>query len=198
MSESDRSPDARSREFDQEIVELIPALRAFARTFYRDRNEADDLVQETLAKAIAKVHQFAPGTKLKSWLFTIMRNSFYTRIKLAKREAPGAAECVSEQSAVDPLQEWSIRGREVAAAVERLPVAQREVMMLIAVGGVSYEEAAKICGCAMGTIKSRLSRARINLSIELGESSVAATLERDDSHPADSLKVGYHPPSGPP
>ncbi|MBE0693284.1 MAG: hypothetical protein IH590_09270, partial [Aquamicrobium sp.] len=73
-----------------EIVDLIPALRAFARTFYRETTEADDLVQETLTRALASLHQFRPGTSMKSWLFTIMRNAFYTRIKVETREAPGA------------------------------------------------------------------------------------------------------------
>src|SRR5690606_29094462 len=81
-----------------EIVALIPALRAFARTFYRETSEADALVQETLTRALASIHQFKPGTSMKSWLFTIMRNAFYTKVRVETREAPGAAECVSLRS----------------------------------------------------------------------------------------------------
>jgi RNA polymerase sigma factor (sigma-70 family) len=173
---------------DQEIVELIPALRAFARTFYRDPNDADDLVQETLTKGLASIHQFEPGTSMKSWLFTIMRNTFYTKIKIATREAPGAADCASSRPATDPTQEWSARGREIAAAIQRLPTQQREVLTLIGVLGVSYEDAAVICGCAMGTIKSRLNRARLKLLEELGESSAHSSVERSESHPVDSLR----------
>lgn len=171
-----------------EIVLLIPALRAFARSFYRDPNEADDLVQETLTRALSSIHQFRPGTSMKSWLFTIMRNAFYTRIRIETREAPGAAECASLRPASDPTQEWSARGREIAQAIQRLPEQQRQVLMLIGVLGVSYDEAAGICGCAMGTIKSRLNRARLRLLEEMGEASSDTSLEHDDSHPVASLQ----------
>src|SRR5690554_2156116 len=102
--------DSAAKHPDSEIVELIPALRAFARTFYRDVNDADDLVQETLTKGLSHLHQFEAGTSMKSWLFTIMRNTFYTRIKMAKREAPGSADCVSARPVVNATQEWSARG----------------------------------------------------------------------------------------
>lgn len=170
-----------------EIVQLIPALRAFARSFCKEPSEADDLVQETLTRALSSIHQFRPGTSMKSWLFTIMRNAFYTRIKIANREAPGAADCVSLRPASDPTQEWSARGREIAEAIQRLPHQQREVLMLIGVLGVSYEEATEVCGCAIGTVKSRLNRARLRLLQELGESSPDSSVERDESHPVDSI-----------
>ena len=166
-----------------EIVELIPAMRAFARTFYRDQNDADDLVQETLLKGLSKTHLFEPGTSLKSWLFTIMRNTFYTKVKKDSREAPGKAECVASRPRVDPTQEWSVRGREIYDAVQRLPEQQREVLVLIAVFGISYEEAAEICGCAMGTVKSRLNRARLGLLAQLGECSARASVEQTIRHP---------------
>ena len=171
-----------------QIVELIPALRAFARTFYREPTDADDLVQETLTRALSSIHQFHVGTSMKSWLFTIMRNAFYTKIKIANREAPGAADCVSLRPAADPTQEWSTRGREIAEAIQRLPEQQREVLMLIGVLGVSYEEAAEICGCAMGTIKSRLNRARLRLLVEMGEASPVSSVEQDFDHPVASLQ----------
>ena len=171
-----------------DIVELIPALRAFARTFYRDRSEADDLVQETLTRALSSIHQFRPGTSMKSWLFTIMRNAFYTKIKIETREAPGSADCVSLRPASDPTQEWAARGREIAQAIQRLPEQQREVLMLIGVLGVSYDEAAGICGCAMGTVKSRLNRARLRLLEEMGEASPVSSVESDESQPVDSFQ----------
>ena len=170
-----------------EIVELIPALRAFARTFYKDPSAADDLVQETLMRALASIHQFRPGTAMKSWLFTIMRNAFYTKIKIETREAPSAADCASSRPATNATQEWSARGREIAEAIERLPEQQREVIMLIGVLGVSYEEAAQICECAIGTIKSRLNRARQRLLEELGEDSPDASWEQDQAHPVESI-----------
>lgn len=170
-----------------EIVELIPALRAFARTFYRDTGNADDLVQETLTRALASIHQFSPGTSMRSWLFTIMRNAFYTRLRVEKREAPGTPECVSTRPAIDATQEWSVRGREVARAIQRLPGQQREVLVLIGVLGMSYDEAAGICDCAIGTVKSRLNRARSRLLRELDETTPDSTLEHDEIHPVSSM-----------
>lgn len=152
----------------REVVELIPALRAFARTFCRSPSDADDLVQETLAKAIANLHRFEPGTKLKSWLFTIMRNTFLTNVAKSRRETTGV-EIEDPSSGPQAPQEWSAQVREVRAAIGRLPQAQREVLVLVGMLGVSYEEAARICDCAVGTVKSRLSRARAALLVELGE-----------------------------
>lgn len=170
-----------------EVVELIPALRAFARTFYHDPYDADDLVQETLTKGLAKIDQFHPGTSLKSWLFTIMRNTFCTRIKLLNREAPAATDCASTRPVADPTQEWSVRGQEIRNAVARLPEDQREVLILIGVLGASYEETAEICECAMGTVKSRLHRARSRLLIELGEASSQSSVARSERDPAASI-----------
>ena len=156
-----------------EIVKLIPALRAFARTFCRHTTDADDLVQETLLKALANLDKFEPGTRMKSWLFTIMRNTFYTRIKIHNREAPGVLECVSGDGAQEPTQELSYRVNEVVEALRKLPPHYREILTLVAVLGESYEAAAEICNCAVGTVKSRLNRARHQILLELGEEEVA-------------------------
>jgi RNA polymerase sigma factor (sigma-70 family) len=154
---------------EKELVSLIPAMRAFARTFCRNTADADDLIQETLTRALANSHRFERGTKLKSWLFTIMRNTFITSAKRYARECPGAADCVSTLVATAPAQEWSQRSNEVKRSLDRLPGDQREVIVLVAMAGLGYEEAAEICGCAVGTIKSRLSRAREGLLRDLGE-----------------------------
>lgn len=162
--------DRAVRPADRELVALIPALRAFARSFCPDPSDADDLVQETLAKGIANIHQFQPGTKMKSWLFTIMRNTFYTRIRIYNRECPGAEDCASARPATPPPQEWAVRRHEMMAAIRQLPYEQREVLILIAMLGMSYLDAAEICDCAVGTIKSRLNRARQRLVELAGES----------------------------
>ena len=172
---------------DREIISLIPALRGFARTFLRNQSDADDLVQETLIKGLSKIQQFEPGTSMKSWLFTIMRNTFYTRARLARREAPGLADDAALKPAMDPTQEWSVRCNEISSALERLPTEQREIIVLIGALGMSYEEAAQICCCAIGTVKSRLNRARHRLLAELGETSSGSTLERCDCHPVGSM-----------
>ncbi len=154
---------------DHVLVSLIPAMRAFSRTFCRNKTDADDLIQETLTRALANAHRFESGTKLKSWLFTIMRNTFFTSAKRYAREHPGADDCVSTLGVSAPAQEWSQRSNEVGRALDNLPCDQREVVVLVAIAGFGYEEAAEICGCAVGTIKSRLSRARQQLLRDLGE-----------------------------
>lgn len=153
----------------EKVVELIPALRAFARILCAQADEADELVQETLTKAIANLDQFRPGTKLKSWLFTIMRNTFNTNYQKSRRERVGVNPEMLESMSTPPTQEWSARASEVHAALMRLPKAQREILLLVVVSGEGYEEAAEICGCAIGTVKSRLYRARQRLLRELGE-----------------------------
>ena len=154
---------SRSADLEAEIVNLIPALRAFARTFHRNSADADDLVQETLTKALANLGQFDRGTRLKSWLFTIMRNTFCTRIRLQKREAPGVAECISPTASVGASQEYTLEAHDVQIALETLPQKYRRVLSLVVLEGKSYERTAEICACSIGTVKSRLHRARHKL-----------------------------------
>jgi len=151
------------------IIELLPAMRAFSRTFYQNQSNRDDLVQETVMKALSSIDSFTPGTQLKSWLFTIMRNSFCTQLKKAMREVPGRTECIADNRSIQPSQEWALRTREVEAAIYKLPADHRKVLLLIAIDGVTYDEAAHICNCNLGTIKSRLHRARSSLCYSLGD-----------------------------
>lgn len=179
---ADRRPEgpadrpAPSREPRAELVEMIPALRAFARSFCRNVSDADDLVQETLLKGIANIHRYQPDTNMKSWLFTIMRNTFYTRVKIYNRESPAAGDCASAEPTTQPPQEWRLRGKELTQAVRELPDKQREVLILISVLGMSYLDAAEICGCAVGTVKSRLNRARQRLVERFGEDPAAGVV----------------------
>lgn len=145
-----------------EILALLPSLRAFARSLTRCPFDADDLVQETLTKAMANIGQFTPGTNLRAWLFTIQRNSFYTTYHKRSREP---VLMVDELPWVHSAasQEWTVMLKDVDRALQKLPDDQREAVMLVGGGGLSYEEAAEICGCALGTIKSRVSRARAAL-----------------------------------
>jgi len=131
----------------QEIVSLLPWLRAVARSLTHNPTEADDLVQETLMKAIASIEQFSPGTNLRAWLCTIQRNTFYTKYHKAAREPllmveelPGVHSKAS--------QEWSLKLKAVDEALHKLPANQREAVMLVGGAGVSYEEAAEICNGA--------------------------------------------------
>ncbi|WP_246679692.1 sigma-70 family RNA polymerase sigma factor [Mesorhizobium sp. B2-3-5] len=172
------------------IVDLIPALRAFARTFCRAPGDADDLVQETLTKGLANLDKFEPGTRMKSWLFTIMRNTHYTRVRAAAREAPGLLDCASSRPISEASQDWSMQSKEVHGAIQALPSHQREVLMLIGVLGVSYEETAEICGCAVGTVKSRLNRARAGVLEALGETSSQSLVERRSYLSEDHYDTG--------
>lgn len=163
-----------------ELLALIPALRAFARSFLRQQSDADDLVQETLLRAIANIHQFSPGTSMRSWLFTIMRNCHYTRYRRARREQDALSQNVFDTE-VPEAQEWSSEMRDVEAALGRLPAEQREVLVLVGALGTSYQDAAAICGCSIGTIKSRLNRGRTRLARELGEEYVPGSHSLPDA-----------------
>jgi RNA polymerase sigma-70 factor (ECF subfamily) len=145
-----------------EIIRLMPSLRAFARTLTRNSAEADDLLQETLLRALTNIHQFAPGTNLKAWLFAIVRNTFYSNYRKTRREITSSLEQAGGNVS-EPAQEWSLKVKAVHDALERLPADQREALILIGGAGLSYEEAASVCGCALGTIKSRVSRGRVRL-----------------------------------
>lgn len=158
-----------SDQFQAQIIELIPALRAFARRFHRNTIDADDLVQETLLRALSNSNHFEEGTKLKSWLFTIMRNAFCTRFAIARREAPGLAECVSDQRTVEPSQDWSVLAQDVEQAYSTMPAYFRDVLDTVVIQGLSYEDAASNMHCAVGTVKSRLNRARHYLVERFGD-----------------------------
>ena len=169
MSLSSVRPASHSKKnsaIESEIVELTPALRAFARRFLRSDDDIDDLVQETLLKALNSLHLYHPGTSLKSWLFTILRNTFCTNYRRQKRE-PAGIDAAMEQIATAPTQEWALRERELQHALTLLSDDRRRALTLVA-AGTSYEDAAKMCGCRIGTLKSRVSRARECLHSLLG------------------------------
>ncbi|MDB5524021.1 MAG: polymerase sigma factor protein [Rhizobium sp.] len=155
-------------QFEQDVLALRPVLTAFAHRFYRSADDIEDLVQETLLKALRNSDKFQPGSALKSWLFTIMRNHFCTEIKMRNREPVTAFDHMELLPASFPNQEWCLYQKEVAQAIKRMPAGQRAALIQIS-AGVSYEDAASSCGCEVGTIKSRVSRARRQLTVELGD-----------------------------
>lgn len=149
------------------IMGFIPSLRAFAFSLSHNGADADDLVQETLAKAWAHRARFEPGSNLKAWLFTILRNSWYTgaakrRREIADEEGRYAAGLTAEAS-----QEWTAELTALQAALNTLPPEHREAIVMVGAAGLSYQEAADISGCAVGTIKSRVNRARHRLALLL-------------------------------
>ena len=123
-----------------------PALRAFARSLTRNRTEADDLVQETLLKALSNIDKFDPGTNLRAWLFTILRNTYYTDIRKRRRESDGLSVLAQQDSNMGPSQEWSMTLNSLKDALAQLPDDQREALVLVGAAGLSYEEAAGLCG----------------------------------------------------
>jgi len=149
--------------FDRDMTESMGELRAFARSLSRNPEQADDLVQETCLKALTKRRQFVAGTNQRAWMFQILKNTFFSQIRRTRREAP--MEEAPEPRAVYGIDgpEAYLRLREVEGALEKLPRAQREAIILVGAEGRSYEEAAELCDCAIGTVKSRVSRARERL-----------------------------------
>ncbi|MBX3579679.1 MAG: sigma-70 family RNA polymerase sigma factor [Rhizobiaceae bacterium] len=152
-----------SSEFKGGLLAAIPSLRAFAMSLAQNADKADDLVQETLVKAWDKQSSFQPGTNLKAWLFTILRNEFYSQMRKRGREVQDSDGIMTGRLAVHPSQHGALDLKDFKAALEILPEDQREAIILIGASGFSYEEAAEICGCAVGTIKSRVNRARTKL-----------------------------------
>ncbi|HEX7884387.1 MAG TPA: sigma-70 family RNA polymerase sigma factor [Phenylobacterium sp.] len=146
-----------------EVVGLIPALRAFAWSLSHNGSDADDLVQDTLIKAWSNRDKFEAGTNLRAWLFTILRNTYYTNVLRRRREVRDEQGEYASMLRSPPTQDWSLAMSALQAALQQLPVEHREALILVGAAGLSYEEAAEICGCALGTIKSRVNRARARL-----------------------------------
>jgi len=147
----------------EEVVALIPALRAFAWSLSHNGSDADDLVQDTLIKAWTNRDKFEPGTNLRAWMFTILRNTYYTHVLRRRREVRDEQGEYAGQLRTPATQDWSVAMRSLQLALQRLPPEHREALILVGAAGLSYEEAAEICGCALGTIKSRVNRARARL-----------------------------------
>jgi RNA polymerase sigma-70 factor (ECF subfamily) len=138
----------RSTEFREQLIAAIPGLRAFGLSLTARGDRADDLVQETLMKAWKHYESFEPGSNMKAWLYTILRNEFYTQLRKRKRE----------------VEDGHLEMADLRGALAHLPEDQREAIILVGASGFSYEEAAEICNVAVGTIKSRVNRARARLA----------------------------------
>jgi RNA polymerase sigma-70 factor, ECF subfamily len=146
------------------MLSAVPSLRAFAISLCGNVDRADDLVQETLLRAWANIHSFEPGTNMSAWLFTILRNLFRSEYRKRRREVPDGDGTYAETMKTQPEQSSRVEFEEFRVALNKLPTDQREALVLVGASGFSYEEAAEICGCAVGTIKSRVNRARTRLA----------------------------------
>lgn len=147
----------------RDILAALPHLRAFAHLLARDHAMAEDLVQDTIVRALTYRHQFQPGTNLRGWLTIILRNRYFNEIRRRSRKAELHVELEWGIGSTSGGQEESLEVRDFKRAFASLPAAQREALLLVGASGVSYEEAAQITNCAVGTIKSRVSRARMQL-----------------------------------
>jgi len=148
----------------QAILNTIPSLRAFAISLCGNVDRADDLVQETMLRALANINSFQPGTNMSAWLFTILRNHFRSEYRKRRREVEDADGSYADSLKSHPEQQGHVEFAEFREALAKLPSDQREALILVGASGFSYEEAAHICGCAVGTIKSRVNRARTRLA----------------------------------
>jgi RNA polymerase sigma-70 factor (ECF subfamily) len=164
-----RPPSADDGAFKAELVTLIPHLRAFARTLTGDPTAADDLAQEAMMKAWDARASYQMGTNMKAWTFMILRNQFYSEKRRSWRQTQLDQEAAERTLIAVDDPEAPVALDELRQALQTLPEEQREALILVGAGGFAYEEAAEICQCAVGTVKSRVSRARKALQ---------ATLER--------------------
>jgi RNA polymerase sigma-70 factor, ECF subfamily len=164
MTETPTSDATRAEpDFRDLLVAHLPHLRAVARTLTGHRDRADDLVNDAILRALASERQFQPGTNLKAWLMTILRNHYINGLRRSRIEVEVVDEIPESALPTAANQEYVVEMGEVAHALQRMSVEHREILVLISAAGLSYEEAASVCGCAIGTIKSRLNRARAEL-----------------------------------
>jgi RNA polymerase sigma-70 factor, ECF subfamily len=173
-----------------EMLSLIPKLRAFAVSLSHDPDQADDLLQETLLSACRSIDRFEPGTNMAAWLFTILRNHFYSEYRRRRRVIQDVDGDYTNSLVVKPEQIVHSEYEELRSALTRLPKDMRDLLLLVTVLGVSYPDAARICGCATGTAKSRVHRARARLAKWLSIES-AADIAADPGLQAVMARVEY-------
>src|SRR2546421_8586840 len=160
----------------ERMVELIPRLRRYARALVSDRATADDLVQDTLERAWAKLHLYRRGTDLRAWLFTVMHNVHVNRVRAARSSEP--LEDEMPELAQGGTQPDALLVRDLDRAIARLPADQRAVLLLVTLEDMSYDEVARTLGIPIGTVMSRLSRAREKLrAMMLGQTPPSAKLK---------------------
>ncbi|WP_109467639.1 RNA polymerase sigma factor [Albibacillus kandeliae] len=153
------------------LVDHLPALRAFALSLTRNGATADDMVQDTVVKAWTNIEKFKPGTNMRAWLFTILRNTYYSSRRKMNREVADVDGVFTASLSVKPDHDGRMQLSDFRRAFETLPDEQREALILVGASGFSYEEAADMCNVAVGTIKSRANRGRAKLAelLDLGK-----------------------------
>lgn len=193
ISKADSSKDAAAdseplsdSDFKDQLAEVIPHLRAFGRSLSGNRDTADDLVQETLLKAWSARSRFQAGTNMRAWTFIILRNLFLSQMRRSKFTGEWDDLAADKLLAAPASQDRHVELGDLQRALMELPETQREALILVGAGGFAYEEAAEICGCAVGTIKSRVARGRTALEeiMEDGKLAPRNTQESDEGKTA--------------
>ncbi|MHC3126488.1 RNA polymerase sigma70 [Brevundimonas sp. GN22] len=179
-----KPPSADDDGFKKELVALIPHIRAFARTLTGDPTAADDLAQEAMMKAWDARASYQMGTNMKAWTFMILRNQFYSEKRRSWRSTQLDQEAAERTLIAVDDPEAPVALDELRMALQTLPEEQREALILVGAGGFAYEEAAAICDCAVGTVKSRVSRARKALLAALERGGYA----RDGKAAGDAMR----------
>ena len=159
----DTCVDAPSTEFCAQLTACLPRMRSFARFLCRREDLADDLVQDTVVRALTAAHQFQPGSNFKAWIFTIMHNQNISNFRRKRPQIASTEVDNPNTGQIAPNQIDALILRDLDSAMRKLAPAQREALVLVVVNGLSYEDAAQVCNCAIGTIKSRVARARTAL-----------------------------------
>ena len=168
MRDEAAAAEHRTKEFRDGLIREMKDLRAFAVSLSGSFHQADDLLQETLLKAWSNAASFIPGTNLRAWLVTILRNTYYSQYRKRGREVSDPDGIYSNNLATPPNQESAVDMSDFLVALSKLAPEHRDVLLMVGASGLSYEETAEICGVAVGTIKSRLNRARARLADLLG------------------------------
>jgi RNA polymerase sigma-70 factor, ECF subfamily len=158
------APSGISSEVREAMLAALPSLRAFAMSLAHSTDRADDLVQDTIVRALANIEKFQPGTCMTAWLFTILRNLFYSECRRAKHELEDPDGSYAGHLRTAPDQGARCDFQDLWRALAKLSIEHREALILIGAEGLSYEEAAQVCGVAIGTMKSRVHRGRVHLA----------------------------------
>ena len=170
----------------EEIIATLPELRAFARSLTGNREQADDLAQDAIVRALRAANTFTPGTNFKAWIFTILRNLFYSELRKRRVPVDSIDDAPQSATAVAPAQDSKLEFNDFRKAFDQLRAEHREALVLVAASGLSYEDAAKVSGCAVGTMKSRVSRARAILVDMLGDAAADGLPLKSEARPANA------------
>ena len=176
------------RPLGEQLLAAIPSLRAFAISLCGSPDRADDLVQDTLVKAWSHIDRFERGTNLNAWLFTILRNNFFSDHRKRVREVEDADGSYAATLTTAPDQLSHLDFDDLRQALLKLPTDQREALLLVGAQGFSYEDAAGICGCAVGTIKSRVARGRVALEALLTDGKLPSRREHENDGGRSALQ----------